>query len=444
MRKKLPYYFILFGILSLFFGMMFGFVATLQYIFPHFIKEYFAFTKSRALHVTLVVAWILMTATGIIYYQMSKAKSGVLIPKISVFHFFSFLIGGLIIIGTLFGGIFGGREYMAFPPVLSVFILAGWLMFAIGFFTHSRKLPKKWPVYYWMWATGIVFFIFTFSEAHLWLIPYFRENLVRDVTVQWKSYGALIGSWNMLVYGSSIYIMYKIHDSTNLIRGKLAFALYFIGLMNLMFGWAHHCYIVPYSPWIRIIAYAISMSELLILGRIIFLWSKSLVQSVKFLHKIEFRFLFAADYWIVFNLVLAILMSVPWINYYTHGTFITVAHAMGTTIGINTSILISAILWIVQKEHKKFTEKNKKQFMIGFYLFHSSLVVFWLSLIFAGIYKSEWMYSESTSQFGDMLSGIKPVFGVLYISGIGILFGVLIVLLPVLKSIIKLIKKSRI
>jgi len=51
------------------------------------------------------------------------------------------------------------------------------------------------------------------------------------------------------------------------------------------------------------------------------------------------------------------------------------------------------------------------------------------------------MYSESTSQFGDMLSGIKPVFGVLYISGIGILFGVLIVLLPVLKSIIKLIKK---
>jgi len=77
-------------------------------------------------------------------------------------------------------------------------------------------------------------------------------------------------------------------------------------------------------------------------------------------------------------------MSVPWINYYTHGTFITVAHAMGTTIGINTSILISAILWIVQKEHKKFTEKNKKQFMIGFYLFHSSLCRFLVIVDFCG------------------------------------------------------------
>ena len=50
-----------------------------------------------------------------------------------------------------------------------------------------------------MWGTGVVFFLLTFTEANLWLIPAIRNDPVRDITVQWKAYGALFGSWNMLV-----------------------------------------------------------------------------------------------------------------------------------------------------------------------------------------------------------------------------------------------------
>ena len=40
----------------------------------------------------------------------------------------------------------------------------------------------------------------------------------------------------------------------------------------------------------------------------------------------------AADIWIFLTLVLAIAMSIPAINVYTHGTHITVAHTMGATM----------------------------------------------------------------------------------------------------------------
>ncbi|MFQ5334793.1 MAG: cbb3-type cytochrome c oxidase subunit I, partial [Flavobacteriales bacterium] len=352
-----------------------------------------------------------------------------------------FAIAGILVLTSLLAGVFGGREYMAYPPLLSLIILPGWLFFAFAYFRHFTRYVKNWPVYKWMWATGILFFIFTFCEAHLWVFSYFRENIIRDITVQWKSYGALVGSWNMLVYGTGIYIMYKIHGSETIARSKLAFALYFVGLFNLMFGWAHHCYIVPHNQWIRLIAYAVSMSELIILARIIFLWSKSLLSSVKFLHLTAYRFLFAADYWVAFNLLLAVLISIPAINFYTHGTYITVAHAMGTTIGINTSILLSAIIWIIQRESPGFTDKYAGLFRSGFYIFHISLIVFWCCLILGGIYKSLWMYSAgSNGFFSDMMAGLRPVFFLFLIAGIGIVTGLFMVILPSLQHLCRLLK----
>ncbi|MBK7605177.1 MAG: hypothetical protein IPI15_16690 [Saprospiraceae bacterium] len=46
-------------------------------------------------------------------------------------------------------------------------------------------------------------------ESYLWIFPYFRNNIVNDMTLQWKSYGSMVGSWNMLIYGSSIFLMEK-------------------------------------------------------------------------------------------------------------------------------------------------------------------------------------------------------------------------------------------
>lgn len=58
-----------------------------------------------------------------------------------------------------------------------------------------------------------------------------------------------------------------------------------------------------------------------------------------------YRFLMAADYWVIINLAMGILMSIPAINLYTHGTHITVAHAMGTTIGINVMIILASAFY---------------------------------------------------------------------------------------------------
>ena len=90
--------------------------------------------------------------------------------------------------------------------------------------------------------------------------------------------------------------------------------LYFTGLFNLMFNWGHHIYTLPTHGFVKHISYAVSMTELFILGRIIYLWKDSLTTAKKNFHQTSYRFLMAADIWIFLTLVLAIAMSIPAIN----------------------------------------------------------------------------------------------------------------------------------
>ena len=264
------------GMLALAVGMFFGVIGGFQFLFPDFLRE-LLFTKTRPLHVSLVVAWIFLIAIGGIYHYLPRQCGMKLYSERAVnWHFWIFVVTGLAILGCYLSGQFGGREYFEFPPVLSIPIFLTWILFGINYFMTVRQDKKSWPVYYWMWGTGIVFFFITYMEAHLYLIPYFRDTMVREIMVQWKSYGALTGSWNMLAYGTALYLATRISGSDQYARSKMAFGLFFLGFFSLMFGWAHHTYIVPSETWIRTFAYFVSMTELFIFGKIIWDWRSSL------------------------------------------------------------------------------------------------------------------------------------------------------------------------
>ena len=417
--------FIRLGMLALAVGMFFGVIGGFQYLFPQFLQE-LLFTKTRPLHVSMVVAWIFLAAIGGIYFYLPRQRGLKLwsVRAVNV-HFWVFVVTGLAILTSYLAGKFGGREYFEFPAALSVPIFLSWILFGINYFRTVRQEKGPWPVYYWMWVTGIVFFFITFCEAYLWLIPYFRESMVREIIVQWKSYGALTGSWNMLVYGTAIYVVSRIAEDDGAARSKMAYSLYFLGLFNLMFGWAHHTYLVPSETWIRTFAYAVSMTELFILGKILWDWRQSLNAYQKNRHCTAYRFMFAADIWVFINLILALIISVPAFNLITHGTHITVAHAMGSTIGINTMILLSSVFYIIREElPQEVHARCSKPVMAGFWLSNVSLAVFFGALVMAGLGKG--LYDGVS--FQEMMFEIRPYLVVFAGSGVTLMAGLWLVL----------------
>lgn len=439
--KQISIWFIFFSMLALGVGAFFGCIGSLQYIIPGFLDE-LPFFKSRPMHVSLVVAWIFLCSIGGIYYYLPRfCDLPLFSTKLSKIHFWIFIITGLIIIGCYIVGKFGGREYWEFPPILAIPIIISWILFGFNFFKTVAHKAGKWPVYLWMWGTGIFFFLFTFCESYLWIFPHFNNSIVRDVTVQWKAYGALVGSWNMLVYGTAIFIMERIKGNDTIAKSKLAFLMYFLGLTNLLFGWAHHIYIVPSAPWIRYFAYLISMTELIILGKIILDWRKSLSEAKKDFYQLSYKFLVASDFWIFINLVLALLISIPAINIFSHGTHITVAHAMGSTIGINTMILLCSCLFIIQDINCNYSKNQRVTITAGFWIMNVSLFGFFISLILAGAEKAKLILEDHVT-FQEIMKTINPYLISFAICGIGVFIGICLVIFPALYILI-LNKKTK-
>ncbi|MDR3272177.1 MAG: cbb3-type cytochrome c oxidase subunit I [Flavobacteriaceae bacterium] len=439
MKNKYPFYFLATALTCLLLSLLIGMLSSVQYAVPSFIKNIIPFTVFRPLHTLFSVSWIFIGAIGGIFYYTSKEDENAKFRNVMKVLFWLFALTGIGIAVSYLAKNFEGKEYLEFPHFFYFPILLGWILFGVYYFKFLFSRKGLFPAYYWMWGTGIVTMIFHFTEAHLWILPYFQGDYMQNLSMQWKANGSAVGAWNMLVYGTSMYVMAKTSGSDAYSRSKTAFFFYFLSLVNLMFNWAHHVYPIPIAPWIRIAAYVISMTEWLILFSMIYNWSKSLSKEKKAVYSPAHRFMILSDVWIVLNLLLAISISIPAVNYFTHGTHFTVAHAMGTTIGINTLILLSSISYLLENQNP-FSEQDKRWLKVGTNIFNISFVCFWIVLIVMGAERSEWRYSEKNVPFAVFREEMHGIYTAFAVSGAGILIGLSIVLFYLFKSLKKAVK----
>lgn len=416
MKTQVGKLFLLVALFTLLIGLLFGVLAAQVYVFPTFLKSTLGFVALRPMHVSFVIFWILLAASGCVLSALTVLKPNCISNKLALAQLLLWLIAIVGVASSYFKKDFGGREYWEFNPIWALPIAASWLLMLANFIKVAKHF-KTWPVYVWMWMTGIVFFLFTFTENYLWLFPYFRKDFITDMTIQWKVNGSLVGAWNQIIYGTAFFLMDRISGQSKMASSKMAFAMFFLGLFNLMFNWGHHIYTLPTQAYIRYVGYAVSMTEWIFFARIIYTWKASIKEAKQYFHYYPYRFIMASNIWVFLNMAQAILMSIPAFNLYTHGTHVTVAHAMGTTIGINTMILFAACFMFLSNPCKSY-QKPTKTLNTAFWIMQSSLLVFWLSLNVAGIQKGIWQNSISTISHHTLMQKMVPYFIVFNASGI--------------------------
>lgn len=429
--------FLVLALVLLSIGLVAGVLSGLVYVVPEFLKDSIGFSSLRPIHVSSVMFWIIIGATGCVYSGMWYLARKPFIKVLSKIQFSLWLVALVGVYTSYFTGNFGGREYWEFNPIWALPIVLSWIVFLVGFISMAKSI-KRWPVFVWMWLTGIIFFLFIFIENYLWIFPYFRENFVTDMTIQWKVNGSLVGSLNQLLYGTSFFLMDRISKDSNSKVGfsKLAFAMYFLGLTNLMFNWGHHIYNLPTDNYIRYVAYVVSMTEWIFFVKIIYNWKKQLTEIKTHYSFFPYRFLMATEFWVFVNMGQAILMSIPALNLYTHGTHVTVAHSMGTTIGINSMILLaSAFMFLIPKADQ--AKSPTKVLSFAFWCLQISLMLLFVSLDIAGFIKGGWQLSPDQSSFGIMMETLRPWFVLLLISGIGLISSFVIFIVYLLKNVFR-------
>lgn len=402
--------------------LVFGLFSSWAYLYPEVFNKYLPFYQLRPMHTSAALFFIISAATLciIIFHKNTIGRDA----TTGVFEktFITTWVATILVIFIYYSfKKFGGREYWEFPAWLALPLLFSWVSLMIGYYKGWLKCADKKPLYIWMWSTGILFFLITFIEQNLWQISWFRQSFLRELTVQWKANGSMVGAWNQMVYGSSLFLMVMISGDKTIALNKKAFFFYFLGLTNLMFNWGHHIYNLPAHSAIRHISYIISMTEWLIFISIVQGFKNKLEEARKLRHLLPYKFLVASEFWVFANLTLALFMSIPAVNRYTHGTHITVAHAMGTTIGINTMILLGVLGYALDIDKK--IKAGRKLFTRSYNLAQGSLLIFWLSLILAGIIKGYRSVTLNINSFQQMMEPVNNVLKLFAVAGAGVAIG---------------------
>jgi len=183
------------------------------------------------------------------------------------------------------------------------------------------------------------------------------------------------------------------------------------------------------------------MSEWIVLFSIIYDWRKGLSKEKKVSYSLAYQLMILADIWVFLNLFLALLISIPSINLFTHGTHITVAHSMGTTIGINTFILLSSLTYILEFENP-FTQLAQNRIKVGIRIFNGFFLAFWIIMLIMGAKKGYWTFFSQNISFAEFQNSLHWIYIMFTMFGIGLLVGLYIIVFELLNNIRGIINKK--
>jgi nitric oxide reductase subunit B len=303
----------------------------------------------RPLHDTFASVWIFLGGATIVHHFLA-CRAGPMTAgdrwRLRV-QLVAWAAAGVGILVSLLARVGSGREYLGFHPALSALIVIGWLCYLWNFFRVVGRSFWREPVYVTMWGVAFLFFLYTFLEQHAYLLPRVFADPVRDLQIQWKATGTLVGSYNLFVYGTLIYATATLAGDDRYAHSPTAYALFTVGLLNSFTNFGHHTYHLPQRPLVNWISFLVSMTEIAVLARAMTdLWRVTRAGGAGPADPVGTAFA-AARWWTVAILFTAVLISVPPVNALIHGTYVVTGHAMGATIGIDTMILLGAVLWVM-------------------------------------------------------------------------------------------------
>ncbi len=335
-----------------------GLVAALYYvpwIQPHLKATGIDMRLLEPLHKTFAAAWIFLGGMALVMRfmqdEVKRASRGDRLRlRISVI---SLLAAGIAILITIPMGITSGREYVPFHPAISPLILIGWVAFGWTFL--RAVLPKFWerPVHIMMWTVGVPFFALTFLEQHYYLLPSIFGDPIQDMRVQWKACGTLVGSFNLFVYGSAIFVATRISGDSSYGYSRTAWALFGVGLLNSFTNFGHHTYHLPQSSAVHWISFLVSMMEIIIVFKALSDVVRLVGRTMPRPYTTAQAFLSMSKWWTALMLVTSILLSYPPINALFHGTYAITGHAMGAMIGIDTMVLLGALAFVLAENARR-------------------------------------------------------------------------------------------
>jgi nitric oxide reductase subunit B len=347
---------------------------------PQGLVDILPFATSRAIHTNLLVLWILLGFMGATFYIVPEETGGELVwPKLAVIQLVLLVGTGVAsIIGFLFGWT-QGRPLLEIPLPLDILVVIGALMFLFNVGITMIK-ANKWTATQGALLAGLVFL----AVMYLFGMPFYH-NLAEDWYYWWWVIHLWVeGAWELVAASVTAFILMKLTGVDRKVVEKWLYVELGLFLFTGIAGTGHHYYWLGAPDyWLWVGGIFSALEPLPIVLMVYDTYKDIKARKHPFVPRLTWIFLIAN---VILHFVGAGLFgfahTLPQINYYTHGSQVTVAHGHLAFFGAY-ALLNLTFFYLAIPRLKGFPEGryNEKAGYWGFWL--TTLGVLGMSLAFS-------------------------------------------------------------
>jgi nitric oxide reductase subunit B len=341
----------------------------------------------RAVHLGLAACWPLIGAMGMAYfYTVGALKSELYSLKIVRWQFWIISLSTAGLLSTLTFRIGNGREFLDGLPMFYAGLSLAIVLCAYNLIQTLRKSRQHITPASVIMTGGMVFLA-------LLLIPNVMKytNPIADEAVKYW----VVHLWEEMAFEliasgfiASFFIATGIAEKKDM--EKWVYFEATLAVTGGLFGTGHHYYWIGYPAiWLilGVVFSVIQMSPVILLAHITYKGLKKHRPLTRREKLTLWMILSSLFYHLTGASMLGMLMTIPWVNPYTHGTYMTSGHAHLALFGVMGFLVIAGSSAILSRG-RVLSRKSYIWAVSGVLLLNAGVTIMSSALLIAGLLQS--------------------------------------------------------
>lgn len=390
------------------------------------------FEYGRAIHLGLADLWPLIGTMGLVYFFTSaELNREIYSPALARWQFWTVIIFTLAIVGSLALHIGNGREYLEGPPVFYAGICLALGLAAYNLVRTLLKDKNHIPPAAAVMTMGTIFLLVLLLPNTL-----SYNNPVADEAVKFW----VVHLWEELAFEltSAGFVATFFSVSGLAPRPQVEKWLYLESGLTVaggLYATGHHYYWIGFPAIWLVIGSLLSLLEVVPVGMLVHMTYKGLktakVRSKR--EKLTLWLMLSSLFYHVFGAsLLGLLITIPWINLYMHGTFATSGHAHLALFGALGFSVIAGCYYVLSRGSEP-TAAGYKSGVLAVLLLNGGLITMGSSLLAAGFIET-YLWRVAGLDFMQVRLIINPYLVLRVLGGVMFTLGDLLLFLRILNA----------
>ncbi len=366
--QKVAYWAFALSMLLIILQITYGFIQAFAHLGYDGLHEWIPFNTSMAVHKNLLVVWILSGFMGAAYYIIpDESDNELFMPILAYIQLGALAVVGVIAVAGFHFNWWEGRKFLEIPRELDFLVVVDVLLFLFVILMTLWKGKQR-------TTTAMILSVGLLAAALLYLpgMIWFDNHALDSFFRWWVVHLWVEGVWELIMGGILAYLLIKLTGVDREVIEKWLYVIVGLTFLSGILGTGHHYYYTGApSYWLIVGGIFSALEPLAFMGMALFAINMYNKGEKRHPNKTAVKWtLGTAIVSFAGAGLLGLAHTIPQVNLYTHGTFVTAMHGHLAFWGAYGMIVFAIITYVMPNVTGRKIYNNA----LGNY-------AFWISLI---------------------------------------------------------------